>query len=164
MEKHQDSRWINYLLSVFFSIRRTTINQKQTPYTITTEEINVSSENEGFDVDGNFDICNDDNSNMNSNNNISTKKIQHSLWNSWVLNLDVTFNLVRLRHGKHNTPWQIMMENFIYGKTRSKSLTNLKTVGVTISWWEMKKQRRLLSQYMLLFNRRKKTPIPSLFL
>lgn len=59
-----------------------TISQKQTPYTITTEDINVSSENEGFDADGNFDICNDDNSNMNSNNNISTKKIQHSLWNS----------------------------------------------------------------------------------
>ena len=59
---------------MFFSIRRITINQKQTPYTITTEEINVSSENEGFDADGNFDICNDDNSNMNSNNNISTKK------------------------------------------------------------------------------------------
>ena len=51
----------------------------------------------------------------------------------------------KLTYGKHKTSLQIMKANSIYEKTRSKGIiTNLNTAGVTISYTELKRQRRLL--------------------
>ena len=55
--------------SALSSIRRFIIDQGQTPCTNAIEEIKyVANENEDSDAKDDADICNDDNSNMNSDN------------------------------------------------------------------------------------------------
>ena len=55
-----------------------------------------------------------------------------------------------------------MMKNYIYRKTQDV-IMDLTTVGVTISYQEMKIQIRLLFQYTLLCNRPNKRSIPNQF-
>ena len=57
-----------------------------------------------------------------------------------------------------------MLGNSVYGKTRSKTIiTNLNTVGVTTSYQELKRQRRLKAQYTLSCNKPNEAPIPTHF-
>ena len=70
----------------------------------------------------------------------------------------------RFSHGKRKTPLQVMMGESIYGKTRSKGLiSNLNTVGVTVSYYEVKRHRRLLCNYTLGLNTLGEIPLPSHF-
>ena len=108
--------------SALYNIKRITIDQKQTPCTNTTEEIqDATNENKGSAVEDEGH-----NSSMNSDH------------------FQITYN--KLTHGKHKTSLDIMIANSIYGKTRSKSIiTSLNTAGVTVSYIELKGQIRLLS-------------------
>lgn len=96
-------------------------------YTNTTKETNVFNKNKGFDTNDNFDICDDDSSNMKSNNKISTKR-KHRTMSVEQLSTQLAFHFqityYKLTHGKHKTPLQIMMENSIYPKTRRKRYHN----------------------------------------
>lgn len=93
----------------------------------TTKEINVANKNEGFDTNVNFDICDDDSSNMKSNNKISTKG-KHRTLSVEQLSTQVACHFqityYELTHGKHKTPLQIMMENSIYTKPCRKRYYN----------------------------------------
>ena len=56
-----------------FNTGRTTINQKQTPCTNTTERVeDTTCENEASDADNDDDSCDDHNSHMNSDKIITT--------------------------------------------------------------------------------------------
>ena len=67
----------------------------------------------------------------------------------------------KLTKGKHKTPLQIMFGNSIYGKTRSKTIvTHLNSIGVTTSYQQLKRERKLKAQYTLSLHN---TPIPSHF-
>ena len=70
--------------SANFNIRRITNDQKQTPCTNTTEEIeDIVNDNQDSDADDDDFRCNDDNSNINSNNQMTTKREdKRSLWNN----------------------------------------------------------------------------------
>ena len=57
------------------------------------------------------------------------------------------FSYYKLTPGRHKTPLHFMMANSVYNKTYSKGIiTDLNTIRVTISYRQVKRQRRLLSQ------------------
>lgn len=135
-------------------IIRITLNQKQTQCIKTAKEIkdianeNEVSENENAHDDD--DSCNNDSSDM-SSDNIRTTKRKHGSQSMEQLNtqlachFQITYH--KLINCRHKTPLHFIIANSIYNKTQSKGIvTDLTTVKITISHKQMKRQRRLLSR------------------
>ena len=139
---------------VLFIIIRITLNQKQTQCIKTAKEIkdianeNEVSENENAHDDD--DSCNNDSSDM-SSDNIRTTKRKHGSQSMEQLNTQLACHFqityYKLINCRHKTPWHFIIANSIYNKTQSKGIvTDLTTVKITISHKQMKRQRRLLSR------------------
>ena len=135
-------------------IIRITLNQKQTQCIKTAKEIkdivneNEVSENENAHDDD--DSCNNDSSDM-SSDNIRTTKRKHGSQSMEQLNtqlachFQITYH--KLINCRHKTPLHFIIANSIYNKTQSKGIVmDLTTVKITISHKQMKRQRRLLSR------------------
>ena len=135
-------------------IIRITLNQKQTQCIKTAKEIkdianeNEVSENENAHDDD--DSCNNDSSDM-SSDNIRTTKRKHGSQSMEQLNtqlachFQITYH--KLINCRHKTPLHFIIANSIYNKTQIKGIvTDLTTVKITISHKQMKRQRRLLSR------------------
>ena len=135
-------------------IIRITLNQKQTQCIKTAKEIkDIANENEVSENENAHDYddsCNNDSSDM-SSDNIRTTKRKHGSQSMEQLNtqlachFQITYH--KLINCRHKTPLHFIIANSIYNKTQSKGIvTDLTTVKITISHKQMKRQRRLLSR------------------
>ena len=102
---------------------------------------------------------------MNSDN-IITNEEKHAKWSIEQLNtqrachFQITY--YKSTHARHKIQLQTMMEIYIY-REKYRNCIGLKTIAVTISNGEMKRQIILLFQHTVMCSRPNRTPITSYF-